>query len=190
CNQPCTNIYKTELETKGVHQQDNVVTGLNAPGRVSHGKQALGDKPDKERFRILHDDHKNEAQGLQSVNPVVDTINKGCGQAEGVLSRNVVGYHEAKNTAARVVADAKTQAWDHLGILPEELKEVSGEREVWMSPLSLIPLRPGPDKWKMTSMSTFFLKSDRRNPNAQMSDISFLETACGDRGKNYILCVF
>ncbi|MEQ2256445.1 hypothetical protein ILYODFUR_024281 [Ilyodon furcidens] len=28
-----------------------VVWGLNAPGRVSHGKQALGDGSDKERFK-------------------------------------------------------------------------------------------------------------------------------------------
>ena len=35
--------------------------------------------------------------------------------------------------------------WEHLGILPEELEEMSGEREVWVS---LLPPRPAPDKWK------------------------------------------
>ncbi|MED6278484.1 hypothetical protein CHARACLAT_024365 [Characodon lateralis] len=34
-----------------------VVQGLNAPGRVSHGKQALGYGSDKERFRRLRKDH-------------------------------------------------------------------------------------------------------------------------------------
>ncbi|MED6257922.1 hypothetical protein ATANTOWER_000575 [Ataeniobius toweri] len=29
-----------------------VVWGLNAPGRVSHGKQSLGDGSDKERFKM------------------------------------------------------------------------------------------------------------------------------------------
>ena len=35
-------------------------------------------------------------------------------------------------------------AWECLGILPEELEEVSGEREVWVSLLRQLPLRPGP----------------------------------------------
>ncbi|GAA6085164.1 receptor-type tyrosine-protein phosphatase F-like, partial [Tachysurus ichikawai] len=35
-------------------------------------------------------------------------------------------------------------AWERLGIPPEELEEVSGEREVWASLLSLLPPRPGP----------------------------------------------
>ena len=39
-------------------------------------------------------------------------------------------------------------AWEHLGILPEELEEVSGVREVWESLLRQLPPRPGPDKQK------------------------------------------
>ncbi|GAA6083977.1 receptor-type tyrosine-protein phosphatase F-like, partial [Tachysurus ichikawai] len=35
-------------------------------------------------------------------------------------------------------------AWERLGIPPEELEEVSGEKEVWASLLSLLPPRPGP----------------------------------------------
>ena len=34
-------------------------------------------------------------------------------------------------------------AWECLGVLPEELEEVSGEREVWVSLLRLLPPRPG-----------------------------------------------
>ncbi|XP_051789808.1 uncharacterized protein LOC127529636 [Erpetoichthys calabaricus] len=33
-------------------------------------------------------------------------------------------------------------AWERLGILPEELEEVAGEREVWASLLKLLPPRP------------------------------------------------
>ena len=35
-------------------------------------------------------------------------------------------------------------AWERLGILPEELVEVAGERRVWASLLRLLPPRPGP----------------------------------------------
>ena len=35
-------------------------------------------------------------------------------------------------------------AWERLGILPEELEEVSGVREVWVSLLRQLPPRPGP----------------------------------------------
>ena len=35
-------------------------------------------------------------------------------------------------------------AWERLGILPEELGEVSGVREVWVSLLRQMPPRPGP----------------------------------------------
>uniref|UniRef100_A0AAY5JVS7 Reverse transcriptase domain-containing protein n=1 Tax=Esox lucius TaxID=8010 RepID=A0AAY5JVS7_ESOLU len=35
-------------------------------------------------------------------------------------------------------------AWERLGVPPEELEEVSGEREVWASLLKLLPPRPGP----------------------------------------------
>ncbi len=35
-------------------------------------------------------------------------------------------------------------AWERLGVPPEELEEVSREREVWASLLRLLPLRPGP----------------------------------------------
>ncbi|KAK3571285.1 hypothetical protein QTP86_005921 [Hemibagrus guttatus] len=34
-------------------------------------------------------------------------------------------------------------AWERLGVPPEELEEVSGEREVWASLLRLLPPRPG-----------------------------------------------
>ncbi|KAK3550607.1 hypothetical protein QTP70_000697 [Hemibagrus guttatus] len=34
-------------------------------------------------------------------------------------------------------------AWERLGVSPEELEEVSGEREVWASLLRLLPPRPG-----------------------------------------------
>ncbi|KAK3519557.1 hypothetical protein QTP86_003108 [Hemibagrus guttatus] len=34
-------------------------------------------------------------------------------------------------------------AWERLGVPPEELEEVSGEREVWASLLRLLPRRPG-----------------------------------------------
>ncbi|TWW77246.1 hypothetical protein D4764_12G0006360 [Takifugu flavidus] len=35
------------------------------------------------------------------------------------------------------------RAWDRLGVPPEELIEVAGERAVWASLLKLLPLRPG-----------------------------------------------
>ena len=35
-------------------------------------------------------------------------------------------------------------AWERLGILLEELEEVSGEREVWVSLLRQLPPQPGP----------------------------------------------
>ena len=35
-------------------------------------------------------------------------------------------------------------AWEYLGILPEELEEVSREREVWVSLLRQLPPRPSP----------------------------------------------
>uniref|UniRef100_A0A671UNG7 Reverse transcriptase domain-containing protein n=2 Tax=Sparus aurata TaxID=8175 RepID=A0A671UNG7_SPAAU len=35
-------------------------------------------------------------------------------------------------------------AWERLGVLPEELEAVSGEREVWVSLLRQLPPRPGP----------------------------------------------
>ncbi len=35
-------------------------------------------------------------------------------------------------------------AWERLGVPPEELEEVSREREVWASLLRLLPPRPGP----------------------------------------------
>ncbi|CAG5932579.1 unnamed protein product [Menidia menidia] len=35
-------------------------------------------------------------------------------------------------------------AWERLGIPPEELAEVAGEREVWISLLRLLPPRPDP----------------------------------------------
>lgn len=35
-------------------------------------------------------------------------------------------------------------AWERLGIPPEELEKVAGEREVWVSLLRLLPPRPGP----------------------------------------------
>ncbi|MEQ2248276.1 hypothetical protein ILYODFUR_017556 [Ilyodon furcidens] len=87
---------------------------------------------------------------------MVEVLQKGAWLACGIPEA-ADGYHEAKHRRLQM----QNHAWDHLGILPEELKEVSGEREVWVSPLSLIPLRPGPDEWKMTSMSTFFLKGNK-----------------------------
>ena len=35
-------------------------------------------------------------------------------------------------------------AWEHLRVPPEELEEVAWDRDVWVSPLKLLPLRPGP----------------------------------------------
>ncbi|TWW55861.1 hypothetical protein D4764_09G0009110 [Takifugu flavidus] len=35
-------------------------------------------------------------------------------------------------------------AWERLGIPPDELEEVAGEREVWASLLRLLPPRPDP----------------------------------------------
>ena len=34
-------------------------------------------------------------------------------------------------------------AWEHLGVPPDKLEEVSGEREVWTSLLGLLPPLPG-----------------------------------------------
>ena len=39
-------------------------------------------------------------------------------------------------------------AWERLGILPEELEEVSGEGEVWVSLLRELPPDLALDKWK------------------------------------------
>lgn len=49
-------------------------------------------------------------------------------------------------------------AWGCVGILPEVLDEVSGEREAWVSLLRLLPPRPVPDKrgmmvWDETAAS-------------------------------------
>ena len=35
-------------------------------------------------------------------------------------------------------------SWERLGIPPEELVEVAGERTVWASLLRILPPRPGP----------------------------------------------
>uniref|UniRef100_A0A3Q2C738 WH1 domain-containing protein n=1 Tax=Cyprinodon variegatus TaxID=28743 RepID=A0A3Q2C738_CYPVA len=35
-------------------------------------------------------------------------------------------------------------AWERLGIAPEELDQVAGERDVWASLLKLLPPRPNP----------------------------------------------
>ena len=35
-------------------------------------------------------------------------------------------------------------AWERLGVPPEELEEVAGDRDVWVSLLKLLPLRPDP----------------------------------------------
>ncbi len=35
-------------------------------------------------------------------------------------------------------------AWKHLGIPQDELEEVAREKDVWVSLLSLLPLRPSP----------------------------------------------
>ncbi|TWW73458.1 hypothetical protein D4764_15G0008520 [Takifugu flavidus] len=37
-------------------------------------------------------------------------------------------------------------AWERLGIPPDEMEEVAGEREVWASLLRLLPRDPTPDK--------------------------------------------
>ena len=39
-------------------------------------------------------------------------------------------------------------AWERLGILPEELEEVSGEREVWVSQAAALTTRPQISGWK------------------------------------------
>ena len=35
-------------------------------------------------------------------------------------------------------------AWERLRVRPEELEEVAGDRDVWVSLLKLLPLRPDP----------------------------------------------
>ena len=35
-------------------------------------------------------------------------------------------------------------AWERLGVPPEELEKVAGDRDVWVSLLKLLPLRPDP----------------------------------------------
>jgi len=35
-------------------------------------------------------------------------------------------------------------AWERLGVTPEELEEVAGDRDVWASLLKLLPPRPDP----------------------------------------------
>lgn len=42
-------------------------------------------------------------------------------------------------------------AWENLGILPEELVKVAGERTVWAS---LLKLLPDPDTWRKTNKCT------------------------------------
>ncbi|TWW77341.1 hypothetical protein D4764_12G0007310 [Takifugu flavidus] len=39
---------------------------------------------------------------------------------------------------------ASRLVWECLGIPPDELEEVAGDREVWASLLGLLPPRPGP----------------------------------------------
>ena len=48
-------------------------------------------------------------------------------------------------------------AWERLGVPPEELEEVAGDRDVWVSLLKLLPPRPDPpekrqimDRWMDT----------------------------------------
>ncbi len=37
-------------------------------------------------------------------------------------------------------------AWEYLGIPPEELENIAGERDVWNTLLSLLPPQPGPEE--------------------------------------------
>ncbi|PWA13830.1 hypothetical protein CCH79_00020495 [Gambusia affinis] len=46
-------------------------------------------------------------------------------------------WHEKRDYVSRL-------AWERLGIPPEELVEVAGEREVWAALLKLLPPRPDP----------------------------------------------
>ena len=61
----------------------------------------------------------------------------------GARSRAAATPHREEPTevARASVSDAP---WECLGILPEELEEVSVEREVWVSLLKQLPPRPGP----------------------------------------------
>jgi len=36
--------------------------------------------------------------------------------------------------------------WEHLGVPPEELEEVAGDRDDWVSLLKLLPPRPDPQR--------------------------------------------
>ena len=59
-------------------------------------------------------------------------------------------------------------AWECLGILPEELEEVPGEREVWASLLRQLPLRPSPGSaeengWMDGWMGQFHLSSEMKH---------------------------
>ncbi|MEQ2314527.1 hypothetical protein AMECASPLE_013049 [Ameca splendens] len=54
---------------------------------------------------------------------------------------------EAQGTAQDTLEGlCLSEAWEHLGVPLEELEEVSGERDVWLSVLSLLPPDPVPDK--------------------------------------------
>ncbi|TWW59736.1 Catenin delta-1 [Takifugu flavidus] len=50
-------------------------------------------------------------------------------------------------------------AWERLGIPPDELGEVAGEREVWASLLRLLPPRPDPDKGLFSTSSSVLIRA-------------------------------
>ncbi|TWW54923.1 hypothetical protein D4764_0190400 [Takifugu flavidus] len=65
-------------------------------------------------------------------------------------------------------------AWERLGIPPDELEEVAGEREVWASLLRLLPPRPDPDKRKQEfdeALVDFIVKDSQ--PFTVVSDPGF-----------------
>ena len=42
------------------------------------------------------------------------------------------------------VGETMSLGWERLGVPPEELEEVAGDRDVWVSLLKLLPPRPDP----------------------------------------------
>ena len=59
-----------------------------------------------------------------------------------LVPEKVIGT--AKGSYSANVPIVSRLAWEHLGVPPEELEEVAGVRDVWVSLLKLLPPRPDP----------------------------------------------
>ncbi|MEQ2289983.1 hypothetical protein AMECASPLE_038732 [Ameca splendens] len=82
-----------------------VVWGLNAPGRVSHGQQALGDGSDKDRFKIPSSGPKTLRHMMS---PGTTEPGSHPGARPGLGTRRVPGGHIAPCGSQAQMRDTRT----------------------------------------------------------------------------------